>query len=606
MHGIIHHGDTESTENTPTMYLRPIIYTHFLRVLRVSVVNSLLAVTTIAIGFSTLTARAVQIDMPPLDKPLAYGMDQPPVPNISTINGTSPRTVQLLADALSRPQTSVDRRVQLTADLGETELPSALPPLVAALNDPDPLVVAQAAKSIGRIGGAGAADSLRPLLNRGDSDVLYEVVLTGGKLKDAAIVTAGLQSPNPQVLMAAMSVAFSGEHASAIAKRLGDPALPASMQAAAIDALGRIGDSKFGSTVGPFLSADHPVLVRAAAARALGAIKAAGQGEQLENSLRDPHPTVRRYATLSLPDVLPNMQASADAIGLLGDSDLTVQTAAADILTRVPATAAIGKLIGDLSSPYAPLHNAARSALVSAGKNSTSASAAADAAVALLADTNPRRREDASYVLGQIPSHNGYESHVQLLTDTDWGVAAQAAQSLANIGDPDAGAAEFVLAKRALSGKSYDPIQTVAAERAMVACGRLGYQQAAPYAVELVEHMSDFPANARAGGAWAFGVLGLGDTQRELGVMQGFNGAMGNILESATVKLEMVKAIANRGHRESLEQLRSIEKGMLAADSHFLVAAHWGICRINGAATPVDIPAMPEKADVSITDRSQQ
>jgi hypothetical protein len=107
-------------------------------------------------------------------------------------------------------------------------------------------------------------------------------------------------------------------------------------------------------------------------------------------------------------------------------------------------------------------------------------------AVEMLGHADPRRREDASYILGGLAQRRGFDRHMQLLQwdfaapeKTDWAVWAQAADSLGRIGDTRAATRLLELVKPAPDRAEENSRRAAAIDRsgdgnALVACGRLG------------------------------------------------------------------------------------------------------------------------------------
>jgi HEAT repeat protein len=120
------------------------------------------------------------------------------------------------------------------------------------------------------------------------------------------------------------------------------------------------------------------------------------------------------------------------AIKMLGDADPTVRVAASDLLAAAPTPAGIGPLVEQLGVAYEPLHLSARAALLASGPLTI------DAAVKLLDHADPRRREDGSYLLGELRNDAALQRHIALMDDKDWGVVRQAAWSLGLIGRTEA------------------------------------------------------------------------------------------------------------------------------------------------------------------------
>ncbi|MDQ3441340.1 MAG: hypothetical protein M3478_13425, partial [Planctomycetota bacterium] len=115
--------------------------------------------------------------------------------------------------------------------------------------------------------------------------------------------------------------------------------------------------------------------------------------------------------------------------------DLTVREAATIVLTPITTREALQAIVAQLPEDYAPLHEAARRALATPADDAVR-QATIELGVGLLGDPDARRREDGSYMLGQLRGAEGLEAHVGLLTfdlstssKTDWALVAQAAES---------------------------------------------------------------------------------------------------------------------------------------------------------------------------------
>jgi hypothetical protein len=289
---------------------------------------------------------------------------------------------------------------------------------------------------------------------------------------------------------------------------------------------------------------------------------------------------------------------------MLSDPDPTVQSAAANVLSQFPDPSVISRLVACLSAPYPPLRLSARDALIAACRSSSTSPAAIEKVVALLADPDPELREIAAFILGGVPTHAGFDGLIRLLDDPDWSVAAQAATSLGEIGDPSASAAELALVHRVMKlndEEEISPLAVIAAERAIVACGRLGFAAAEPYFASIISNRP-IPAKIRCAAVWAFGVLPPGPADIDGPTFSFFQTAYGDRREPPALKLEILKAIGNRKSAENTSFLQRVEK--TPASVQFALAAHWSLCRMNGISTPLEIEPTIVIPDVSITDRS--
>src|SRR5205814_9352821 len=104
----------------------------------------------------------------------------------------------------------------------------------------------------------------------------------------------------------------------------------------------------------------------------------------------------------------------ARAIQMLSDTDPTVRQAAAEVLTPVPSPAALEALVAQLGESYRRLHEATRQALIHP-RDPSVRDAVIQIAAKMLDDPDPRRREDASFVLGHLHSDAAIQRHIELL-----------------------------------------------------------------------------------------------------------------------------------------------------------------------------------------------
>ncbi|HEV7302277.1 MAG TPA: HEAT repeat domain-containing protein [Tepidisphaeraceae bacterium] len=544
--------------------------------------------TLIAMLLLAGPALAKTVDLPPIDKPLPFGTDALGLPQPDRVNTTVPRTAQLLAAELKRPGQTRERRAELVSDLGATELPAALPAIIEAASDPDAIVRAAAAAALGTFKSPESAAALVRLATDADPTVRDNAVRSAAAVGSGDLVTAGLNDADRTVAAAALAVA-SADQAAGIAGQLSseDPML----RAAAATALARAGVTAQADAIARLL-ADDSVLVQSSAIEALGTLKATPHAQGVVDLLKHDHPTVRRYAVAALPNLLSADAARTRGIAMLSDPDESVRTAAAIALAKVPGPAAIEPLVKQLDDPYTPLHTAAREALVAIGQPASAA------AMALLDHANPRRREDGSYVLGQLASHEGFERHVKLLEDADWVLVAQVARSLGQIGDAAAGPALVTAIQRATADQiatEQKPTAHAAATNAIVAGTLLGHEPTSAAVSKLIPQKS-YSSSTRAAAIWSVGVLGAPNVDAIFGR---FGGIVGDLEESSDVQMEAIKAVGNRKHEKT--------KGILSAaavqmSGDMAAAAHWSSDRLRGQVTPFEMPASTWQADVSVSD----
>jgi HEAT repeat protein len=286
----------------------------------------------------------------------------------------------------------------------------------------------------------------------------------------------------------------------------------------------------------------------------------------------------------------------------LADPDPTVRESAAKLLQAVPIAAGVAPLIEQLDDGYAPLHHAAREALVAAKKD------AVPSAVALLDHADPRRREDGSYILGKLRSDAGLERHIALLTDPDWDVVGQVATSLGEIGRQEASPAIAKLIERAPTinqetvGKEPEQIRinlsaVQAMSNAIIAAGKLRITEVLPPLIPLFPQREVQPYKLRAAIIWAFGVMGdptdTATCDRLLPIYH-------DLFESGECKFEALKALGNVGYKPAADELRSISEA--DPSPNFRWISYWSYRTLTGDTREYDNPVIDWMADVSIND----
>ena len=124
------------------------------------------------------------------DKPLGFGTADIPEIARQKVNQTSPRTVQLLIDAIQTANGS--RRVELIADLGKCKKTEGEPTLYALLKDSSPETRAEAARSLGVLGDKAAIVNLEGLFSDVDPIVRREAVIGAANLGDVNATRVGI------------------------------------------------------------------------------------------------------------------------------------------------------------------------------------------------------------------------------------------------------------------------------------------------------------------------------------------------------------------------------------------------------------------------------
>jgi HEAT repeat protein len=545
------------------------------------------------------------------EETLDFGTEGLAFPPVVTVNGHTPRTAQLLGEAYRRREPVVSKRVNYIADLGQVALPAAAPYLAEAMNDPSPQVRAEAARSAALTGEASLAADVEKLLQDPDATVRREAVLSAAALArmhagSTRAIERGLSDQAPQVLAAALQAAWTPEHVRQIALKL--PSLPTDLQTEAAVALARLKSPQQSAAVLPLLKGD--VVQRAAAVRALGEMAGAAQAEAALAMLSDPHPTVRREAVTAMGKLADAPTRQARAIQMLGDLDLTVRQAAAGVLTPVPSADALAPLAAQLKEDYASLHEQTRAALVHPA-DATVRQPTIQLAAEMLGDANPRRREDASYILGHLKSDAAIDRHVALLQwdptnpgKTDWLMVAQAAESLGLIGGDRALEPLMALIKsapeatRALQRPQRDHMG-LAMANAMISAARLHHRPALEQAVRILQiEPVACPTRLRAGSAFAVGLLAeRGGKAPEAAKMLEI---YGSIDEDRTTKLEALKALGNLRHVTAAERLKTIFESEPRPDLRWI--AHWAYQRCADTRIPYTPPSERREPPVSISD----
>lgn len=529
---------------------------------------------------------------------LEYGLDFAQAPNVPVVVQTSPRTIELLGQAL-RDSDYPPRQIELLDSLAMTGDPQAAPHLIAAMRDDSPLVRAQAASAARAVADASLVVPLRNLLTDQDVAVRTEAARALARLVDQTGVTTALADSEVSVFLAAATGARTEAQFQTIVARL--PSLDVPARARALRALTMPEARAHAAAVAAYLT--DPLMVQIAAVEALAGMKAEDHLSDVERLLDHPHPTLRRTVTIALGDLATPERQQALAIGLLGDTDPTVRAHAAMLLEAHPTEAGIAPLAGVLADEYPAVHDNALRALLAAGRAGVVGTI--DAAAALLDHADPRRREDGSYLLGRLRSDANLQQHIALLKDPDWSVVAQAAESLGRIGRPEAAPAIGQLTARAGRfmaeyAKSPDFASiSRAGEQAFVAAGRLGHRASLDHALPLIPQKTTQPPNLRAGAVWSIGMLAEPSDEATISQLQRL-ATTEDMQESYEVRAEAAKALGNLRHKGSLTALRKLASDHRGASLGW--AAHVAADRIEGIQTPYEPPPIIQSPATVIMD----
>lgn len=595
----------------------------------------------IALLLAWSAAGVGRAELPPTDQPLEFGIDQFDIPQTPRINITSPRTVQLLGEAII-PAAPIERRCELLADLARTDLPSALAYVLKSFTDESPAVRAAAATAAGNLHQPEAAQPLLSLVDDTDPGVRAAAVKALGKLTDdntlGQAVTKLLSDSDEAVVIAALNAARGASTGDAIAGRI-DSFSPRA-QIVAVRALGRSGQASHGAVAARLLGDN--VALSTAALQAIAELKDKSQMQAVQAQLSAAHPSVRREALLALPSLVDAATVRKLAAGGLQDSDVAVKTTAARLVQPLDQADQIPVLVGLLEIDNAALHQALRDALSSCPEGSVRQASIA-AAVKLLDQSDLRRKEDGSYVLGMYASHEGYDKHLALLTSEpmDGSLLAQLCKSMGQIGDPKAAdavthvatlgvdalvkgavvipmgpgvvpatppaggaapeAADAPAPEAAAASPLLDP-NFVALDEALVTLGQFKHKPGIALAEKVLAQSAErSPAIPRPPAAYLLGTTGGADQISVLARV------MADMFEGPVTKFEAIKAIGNIGDNTN----GAAASAVTAAMNSTRETSNWWICqwtlkRLGAQIPDAPAPTVRTSAQVSIIDLNQQ
>jgi HEAT repeats len=551
---------------------------------------------------------------------LDFGLEGLSIPPARIVSGHTARTAELLGEAYRRLDPLVWKRARYVAELGRIGLTAGSPAVAEAMKDPSPQVRAEAARSAAAIGDAALLGDVEKLLGDADPDVRREAVLAGAALVRAGgkpttpAIERGLADGQPMVIGAAIEAAWTPDDAVRIAAKLSS--LPADLQPEAALAVGPLKAARQSAALLPLLDSND-VVARAAAVAALGDIGDASRLDAVVAKLADAHPTVRREAVGAMGKLAAGGDKAGErekrALAMLADADPTVREAAARVLTPAPSPQAVAAFLPQLGVGYAPLHGAVREALSHPADDATKR-AVIDAVVAMLGNADPRRREDASFVLGRLRSNAGADAHVAMLrwdkdaaTKTDWPLVAQAAESLGLIGGAGATGGLMALASAApqalppaLPPPARSPQRDAMAatmSNAVIALARLRHGPALKEAVRILQlEPASCTPRLRAAAAFAVGVLAPEGKSPPVNLF----GIVDSIDEDHLTKVEAVKALGNLRYAAAAERLAALAGSGPSPDLRWV--AHWAYERCSGKSIDYVPPTELREPPVSVTD----
>jgi HEAT repeat protein len=550
----------------------------------------------------------------PTTLPTQYGGQGFDYPAGIFANHTAPRTVQLIGEALQRAKTTADQAHDLH-ELGATRRKEAGAFISPFLSNAEPALRAVAAEAAGAVGDASLRGRVEELLKDPSPLVRRAALKAGVRLAadagaKADLVHKMLGDGQPAVALEAMALAQpanAGQIASLLAKEHPE------LQAEGIQTLGRLKAGDQAAVVVPFLK-NEDVALQGAAIAALGQMRATDQTQAVLAFLGNAHPTLRRAAAMAMGQLAqPPVQQKRAMELLQKDPDPSVRQAACGIFAAHPLADAVDLLVKQLYDPYLPLHDAARDALSHSASDAMTRQIIASA-VTLLHESDQRRKEDGSFLLGHYRSEAALEDHIALIhgypqgghPPVDWNLYTQAVRSLGRIGNPQAGPPLVPLLKKApitMAALMNSTVSLDAEEAALVAVGQMKFTGALPQVWRIVNGSGqEEPENMRAAALWAVGTLTAPDDKRT-------NEALIKVIVNAqdnpaVARYEACKALANRhvaAAADALKQLSSTD-----TDPQARYAAHQAYQQISGQTLPYTPPDLPWTAETSISDITGQ
>ncbi|GIW77536.1 MAG: hypothetical protein KatS3mg104_2599 [Phycisphaerae bacterium] len=533
------------------------------------VFRTLIFLLTMLVGVSVRAEDLALIPYGPIAAPVA--------PEQVVVN---PRTVEMIGQAL-RITKDVPTRARWVADLGRCPVPQARILLQKLLSDPDPLIRSGAIHAL-RHHPQTEPEILIGLLDDPSPLVRQELIRSG--LSQA--IVRGVQDNDPAVRTAALGRSVDVSTDQAILQQL--PELDPTLQVLGIRTLARRGYEPCVPVITGLLNSES-VAVRVSALEGLCELRAITR-EQIDAQLKHAHSSVR-VAAVRASRVLNESDRTTVARTGLSDPDVSVRAESAR-LEVTGDSSWVSIYFDQLSVGYRPLREASRDALVRlAGVDSAVFKMVVDRSIALLTDSDPHRRIDGSYLLGQLRSNAGLEKHLRLLEDDDWRVVDQAVRSMGLIKDPRTGEALIRVIQRAMDEKNVSSPDQVgprfsAAEQAILSCVELNH-------VPVLQTTASFnlrrtaQTSVRTASVYALGRLGT--SEQVFSSLRALLSRVADPEESPTVVIEAIKSMGNARVSEAVPVLEKIRQDQnLSSDYQY--AAHLALARIRGEQPSEFIP----------------
>lgn len=535
---------------------------------------------TMLVGVSVRAQDLALIPYGPITAPVA--------PKQVVVN---PRTVEMIGQALQTTK-DVPTRAGWVADLGRCPVPQARIMLQKLLSDPEPLIRAAAIHAL-RHHPQTDSEILTGLLDDPSPLVRQELIRSG--LSQA--IVRGVKDNDPAVRTAALGISVDVSTDQAILQQL--PELDPTLQVLGIRTLARRGYEPCVPLITELLNSES-VAVRVSALEGLCELRAITR-EQIDAQLKHAHSSVR-VAAVRASRVLNESDRTIVARIGLSDPDVSVRAESAR-LEVIGDSSWVSVYFDQLSAGYQPLRDASREALVRlVGIDPSASKPVIDRSIELLTDSDPHRRIDGSYLLGQLRSNAGLEKHLRLLEDDDWRVVDQAARSMGLIKDPRTGDVLIRVIQRAMDEKNISSPDQVgprfsSAEQAILSCVELNH-------VPVLQTTASFnlrrtvQTSVRTASVYALGRLGT--SEQVFSSLRALLSRVADPEESPMVVIEAIKAMGNARVTESIPILEKIRQDQnLSPDYQY--AAHLALSRIRGEQPPEFIlPADVIEPDTSL------
>lgn len=457
--------------------------------------------------------------------------------------------------------------------LGDSGLKDAVPPLVKVLaSNRSPLLRAQCARSLGVLKSVESGPALLTALSDESPAVRQWAAWAAGEIREKRAAArlgelAADASVQPVARQAAAALGkIAAPESAAVLSGLTKRPEPF-LRLAAIRALGSFGAQK--AEVAPvligFLTSKSQG-ERAAAAQALGEIKAESAASGLTELLKDPNPTVRRVAVAALAAAAGKAAETALA-GATKDADPTVRKEAAVELGRLALTGQDKALFDLFADPHFYVRDAALDSFVSFKTPGVIALAGEG-----LTSKTDLTREYSSRALGILKSAEKLDDHIRLLADPWLPARRSAAGALGGIGEQKACAPLL----EAVQVKGQDAMTCA---NAIHSLGMMLYAPTAPVIRPLVPQKRAVDYTIREAACWTLGML---KDQASVPILLGrLNDRDLQEPEGLTIRFEAVIALGRIGDNRAVASMLGAIKREDEVNE-IKMACKWAVEQITG------------------------